>query len=323
MMRSTLARSLALVAVGLALSLPVALTPLYAQAHEHEKKHGAAATMRHSALQEQMSGASDLLIAYENTLMAHMDASLGHDDLAQGHLNVARLHLEHANRLLASDIATPGTRPGTMRGGGGGPEGIEAEEDQARTPDLPQSATEDEEMRGGGGGPAGPLSNLETMMRTTEEDLNAENTNRLVAAFTNELSRLSRIGGGGGPGAKGQPLANRITALEYLDMAYASTGRAAGSTAIQNWDEARAALDDAKRHIDQAKKAPGNDKLKAQLDRAEKALREAEGPIRGRSAQATEATAKAIREMTMAISSLPQPQTETAPGRTSPGGATR
>lgn len=313
MMRSPLARSLAL-ALGLALSLPIVAWSANAQAREHEQS---AAPMRHSAQQEQQSGAADLLIAYENTLMAHMDASLGHNDLAQSHLNVARQHLEHSNRLLGSTMAAPAPqRPGTTRGGGGGPE----EPGTMRPPGQPmekeiEADEAPETMEGGGGGPTrGPLSNLETMLRSTEEDLNAENTNRLVAAFTNELSRLARIGGGGGPGMKAQSLADRITSLEHLEMAYASTGKAAGSTAIQDWDEARNSIDDAKRHLDHAKKAPGNEGVKAQLDRAEKALKDAEGPIKGKSAQASEATARAIRELTMAISSLPQAQTETSPG---------
>ncbi len=317
MMRSNLARSLAL-AMGLALTLPVALYPAYAQGREQER---GAATMRHTVQQEQQSGASDLMIAYENTLMAHMDASLGHNDLAQGHLNVARQHLEHANRLLGGTVSIPNTErgkaPGMMRGGGGGPEEDQTPQQMEERIAPPEAPETPDEIRGGGGGPTrGPLSNLETMMRTTEEDLNAENTNRLVAAFTNELSRLSRIGGGGGPEMKTQSLANKITSVEHLGLAYASTGRAAGSTAIQDWEEAKAAIDDAKRHVDHAKKAPGNIAMKAQLDRADKALKDAEGPIKAKSAQATEATSRAIRELTMAISSLPQAQTEGSQGGT-------
>lgn len=323
MTRSNLARSLALVAVGLALSLPVAMIPANAQAREHEKR--GASAIQHSAEQERQSGAADLLIAYENTLMAHMDATLGHDELAQSHLNVARQHLEHANRLLGGTITSPATpeRGGTLRGGGGGAEASEEGRATTRSPESP-TAGQDEEARGGGGGPTGgPLSNLEMMMRQTEEDLTAENTNRLVAAFTNELSRLARIGGGGGPGMRGQTIAGRISSLEHLEMAYAAAGKAAGSTAIQDWDEARNSMDDARRHLEHARKAPGNEALKAQLDRAQKALEEAEGPIRSRSAQASEATARAIRELTMAISSLPQGQPEAKPGKATPGGTSR
>ncbi len=259
-------RSLSL-PLGLACAL-VCASPARAQADLNAPAHPAGTAM-------QVSGAGDLMAAYQLAILAHYDAVLGNDSAADADLHAATEHLDLAQKSVSLQGVQ---RPAMSPGGGGGPAADQAVPGTARI-----------------------LQELHALADTTQSDITPESTTRLVAAMTGELVNMGRLGGGGGPG---RPMPTRMTAIEHIGEAYALVGQAQTDLAMDNYPEAHGALDQAAVQLQAAQAAPGGDVLATDIKHMSDAVESASGPVASKSQEAPEAVMRAVREITTRLTAM-------------------